>query len=189
MKPIETTRFSYSSLFTVSRLLRKQPKRIELTPHLRRRLENAFLEQEETDDPLHDSIALRRALEKMRLSEVMQSIRSSTCHYCHREDDLVSYTHRRVTAYVVQHRIHEKSEIACQGCARRRLLKSTAHSLVAGWWTITALRATPYAVFCNLHTVIRELSGAKVSWWQQTTDPTRGWLHRIRYAAQARRLT
>ena len=177
MNPFEpSTRFSYFNLFSIARELRHQYNCIELTPPLRRKLEQAVLEVEGDRSDLSDRIALRRLLRERQISEVLHGIRTSTCQYCRRQGDLVTYQLKRVTASPLRQRIHEQTELACRSCARGRLAKSSAVSLIAGWWSPAGARATPYAVFTNLRTLVVELSEAEVNWLLRAGRTLRGWL-------------
>ena len=171
-----STRFSYSNLFSIARELRHQPNCIELTPPVRRKLEQAVLEVEGHRGELGERILLRRLLHERQISEVLQGIRTSTCQYCHRQGDLVTYQLKRVTASPLRQRIHEQTELACRSCARVRLAKSSAVSLVAGWWSLAGAQATPYAVFTNLRTLVLELSEAEVDWLLGAYRKVRSWI-------------
>ncbi len=126
-----------------------------------------------------DLILARRALDELRLTEVLHCIRTSTCQYCRKEGKLLPYKLKKVTSYVVRQHIKEQDEFACRGCARSRLTRSSLHSLVAGWWSLAGARATPYAIFCNLRTVVLDLSEAEVNWCLSAINTLGNWIERI----------
>ncbi|WP_116107839.1 hypothetical protein [Lewinella sp. IMCC34191] len=179
MKRLDFTRFSYTNLFTVSRILRKQPKQIELTPQLRCKLESAYLETGGADAPPVDRPFLRRAQEEWKFQEVMECIRTSTCQYCRREDELISYKIRKVTALVIRHRIGDRTEFACRKCACRRLAASTLQTCMTGWWSPGGLSATPYSIFRNAQTLLLELSRAEMQWVVGAAQSLRSWIDRL----------
>ncbi|WP_104420284.1 hypothetical protein [Neolewinella xylanilytica] len=154
--------------------MRKHPKRIELTSQLRRKLELAVLE-----GGVADGILTNQALDELRLAEVMRCIRTSTCQYCQRAGQLMPYKRRKVTALVFRQRIEERPEFACRSCALTRLTLSSLHTLFAGWWTVAGARATPYALYSNLKTVVLELSEAEMQWLLGAIDRVRSWVVRI----------
>lgn len=154
--------FSYSNLFDVARNLRKQRVRIELTPPLRRKLENDLLARRQETPELADRVLARRALEELKLSEVLQCIRTSTCQYCCGEGKLISYKLRKVTSFLVRYRVREQAEFACRSCACKRLAHASLHTLLMGWWSSGGARSAPYAIFCNLRTLVLQLSEAEM---------------------------
>ena len=165
MKPCTpSSRFSNTNLTSIARELRRQPNHVELAPPVRRKLEQVAAEADGGCRDVDERILLRRLLRERQIAEVLHSIRSSTCQYCHRRGDLITYPIKRVMALLSRCRIQEQTELACRSCACRRLAQSSAVSLLAGWWSPSGIRATPYAVYTNLRTLLQEVSEARVNW-------------------------
>ena len=58
--------------------------------------------------------------------------------------------------------MREQAEFACRSCACKRLARASLHTILMGWWSAGGIRSTPYAIFCNLRTLVLQLSEAEM---------------------------